>query len=236
MNSKQYEELCRFFLANELGMNVDEIRSVHIPNPQRPGLPEYQHQIDLYWEIDTELSLYLNIANAKWRGSAKVDQPDVMLLQKVKEKVGAHKALMITNSAFTSGAVAAAKDDGIGLHLVQPDFDFARLETKDRATIQHQLSEESARLSRPIYVNHIEHRAFDLRPPATATSDTSRPTSGSGTGSSRSNRMVAGYSNRAITTPSNTSSRGGPQQTTGQSPGGYETRQGGGHGFGRTKG
>ncbi len=86
MNSQQYEELCRYFLADKIGINIDQIKSVHIPNPKRSDLPEYKHQIDLYWEIETELSAYLHIANAKWRSSAKVDQPDVLLLQKVKER------------------------------------------------------------------------------------------------------------------------------------------------------
>jgi hypothetical protein len=81
MNSKQYEELCRFFLADKLGINIEGISSVLIPNPKRPNLPEYHHQIDLYWEIGNDVATYLNIANAKWRGSDKVDQPDVLLLQ-----------------------------------------------------------------------------------------------------------------------------------------------------------
>jgi hypothetical protein len=33
MTSKQYEELCRFFLAKQLGVSTDEVVSVHIPNP-----------------------------------------------------------------------------------------------------------------------------------------------------------------------------------------------------------
>ena len=70
-----------------------------------------KHQIDLYWETEDAISLHLHIANAKWRGSDKVDQPDVLLLQKVKEKVAAHKAVMITNSEYTKGAIAAAMDD-----------------------------------------------------------------------------------------------------------------------------
>jgi hypothetical protein len=47
MTSEQYEELCRRFIAEKTGQSVDEILSVLIPNPKRPGLPEYKHQIDL---------------------------------------------------------------------------------------------------------------------------------------------------------------------------------------------
>jgi hypothetical protein len=94
MKSQQYEELCRHFLAEKLGVSVDHINSVRIPNPARPGLPAYQHQIDLYWETESDLVKYLHIANAKWRGNAKVDQPEILLLQQVKQDVAAHKALM----------------------------------------------------------------------------------------------------------------------------------------------
>lgn len=65
MNSQQYEELCRYFLANKLGMSSDGIKSVNIPNPTRPGFPNYKHQIHLHWETESNLVLYLNIANAK---------------------------------------------------------------------------------------------------------------------------------------------------------------------------
>jgi hypothetical protein len=162
MNSKQYEELCRVFLADKVGIRVVDIHSVDIPNPRRQGLPEYKHQIDLYWETENEVALYLNIANAKWRGSQKVDQPDVLLLQKVKEKVGAHKAVMITNSEFTAGAVAAAQDEGIALHIVQPMFDYGALEKKRRGVILIQIQQLAATSTEPLYAHEIVFRAFDL--------------------------------------------------------------------------
>ena len=133
MTSKQYEELCRYFLASQLGIGIDKVVSVEIPNPQRPDLPGYKHQIDLFWETGDSVALYLNIANAKWRGSSKVDQPEVLLLQQVKQKVAAHKAVMLTNSEFTAGAVAAAQDDGIALHIVRPEFDASVLSPKTPA-------------------------------------------------------------------------------------------------------
>jgi hypothetical protein len=162
MNSQQYEELCRYFLSDKLGVSTDQIESVHIPNPKRPDLPEYKHQIDLYWEIKTELSLYLHIANAKWRSSAKVDQPDVLLLQKVKEKVAAHKAFMLTNQGYTSGAVAVAKDEGIALHIVKPNFNLANLPNNDRVGIQNTLLDISSNSNKPVYMHEIVYRAFDF--------------------------------------------------------------------------
>ena len=120
MNSIQYEELCRFFLADKLGISIEKIQSVRIPNPKRPDLPGYNHQIDLYWEDGNELTQYLNIANAKWRSSSKVDQSEVLLLQQVKDDLAAHKAMMITNIGFTEGAKAVAKNKEIALHIVSP--------------------------------------------------------------------------------------------------------------------
>ena len=102
MNSKQYEELCRFFLADKLGIGIDEVKSVIIQNPSKPGLQKYKHQIDLYWETGDEIVQYLNVANAKWRGKVKVKQGEVLLLQKVKDDIQAHKA-MISHSALHIG-------------------------------------------------------------------------------------------------------------------------------------
>jgi len=33
MNSKQYEELCRYLFAQKPGIGIDKIKSIHIPNP-----------------------------------------------------------------------------------------------------------------------------------------------------------------------------------------------------------
>ena len=52
MNRIQYEELFRFYVAKRLGVESVTIRSVEVPNPQRPALPAYKHQIDLYWETE----------------------------------------------------------------------------------------------------------------------------------------------------------------------------------------
>ena len=162
MNSQQYEEICRYFLAEELKINVNEIQSVNIPNPTRPGLPQYKHQIDLYWETQSQLASYLNIANAKWRGNAKVDQQEVMLLQQVRQKVAAHKAFMLTTQGYTSGAIAAAKDEGITLLIVKPTLDFNLLPTKDRNAIYDGLKELASTSNQPIYSYEIVHKAFDF--------------------------------------------------------------------------
>ena len=202
MNSQQYEELCRYFLADKLGISIGQIESAHIPNPKRSDLPEYKHQIDLYWEIETELSDYLHIANAKWRSSDKVDQPEVLLLQKVKEKVAAHKALMLTNQGYTTGAIAAAKDDGIALHIVKPNLISANLPIKDRVAIQENFIASSSSSKKPIYIHEVVHRAFDFSEiqavserPVTSPLNQGFQTRVS---TGHRNRARGGYSNRAI--------------------------------------
>ena len=100
MTSQQYEELCCFFIAQEMKIDIAQVVSRVITNPCRqrePGhwdLDPYKHQIDLYWETEDALAQYVHIAEAKWRGRERVSQHEVLLLQKVREKVAAHKAFV----------------------------------------------------------------------------------------------------------------------------------------------
>lgn len=162
MSSIQYEELCRYFISKKTGLPINKILSVRIPNPKRKDLPQYSHQIDLYWETDNAVCLYLNIANAKWRNNEKVKQGDVLLIQQVKQDLSAHKAIMITNTGFTSGAVAAARDKGIALHIVQPTIDTSVLEKKNRTLIQSKIQELTSSLSQPIFKHNVIYKAFEL--------------------------------------------------------------------------
>jgi len=220
MTSEQYEELCRRFVAEKTGKSVDEIKSVLIPNPRRPGLPEYRHQIDLYWESGDDIALYLNIANAKWRASEKVQQGEVLLLQQVRQKVGAHKAFMLTNVGFTSGAMAAARDDGIALHTVVPTFDFAALPRSDRRAIQASLNAIATETQAPIFSHRVEHRGMDF-----TGIETSRVIGQARTASP----TPTAYQTR-VTAPSRTSSL---ISGTDRSAGPGETRDGGGNLGGR---
>jgi hypothetical protein len=164
MTSKQYEELCRFFLASQLGLGVDQILSLELESPVRPGMPEYAHQIDLYWEIEDDVSKIISIANAKWRQPAKfLDLQDVLLLQKVRELAKAHKAVLITNTGFTEGAQAAAHNEEIGLHIIRPLFRCDRLHHDDPIILRSQLR-DLARLSgaRPLYLHEIVHKGAGL--------------------------------------------------------------------------
>jgi hypothetical protein len=155
MTSQQYEELCRFFVADQLRIPVESILSLEVPSAGRGGIGRFSHQIDLIWLTGNKMARYLNIANAKWRsGGKKVGQADVLLLGKVRELVGAHKAFMITSGSYSEQAKAAAGDDGIGLITVRPAFDPARL-TDDRRVIIHQIR-EIARISKQVYTYQIE--------------------------------------------------------------------------------
>ena len=165
MNSQQYEELCRFFLADKLGFPAEKVRSVRVKSPTHPDLLKYEHQIDLYWEDEHELARYLNIANAKWRSKDKVDQGEVLLLQQVEEEISAHKAMVITNTDFTQGARAVAENKGIALHIVRPNFDHAVLHVTDRNVIQTQIQEMSSETTESPYLSQIVYRAFDPQSP-----------------------------------------------------------------------
>jgi len=213
MNSQQYEELCRYFLAEKLGINVDQIEYVRIPNPTRPGLPKYKHEIDLYWETESELIKYLHIANAKWRSNNKVKKGEVELLQYIKQQVAAHKALMLTTQGFTAGAVAVAKHEGIALHIVKPNFDFSVLPLQDRNTIQAKLQEVAAQSNQPVFQHEVIHKAFDFRE-ISPQSQIPRGIFGSPSYqtkvvSSYETKVGGGYSNKAGTQSSTVTKSGG---------------------------
>ena len=143
MNGTQYEEFCRLFLAEELDIPIETIQSLRIPSATHPDLSTYKNQIDLYWEKEDDHIKYVNIADAKWRGSDKVPIGKVRELQQVKEDINAHKAMMITNIGFTRDAKNFAENKGITLYIVHPDSSctISDLDQKNRKTIQAQLSE-----------------------------------------------------------------------------------------------
>jgi hypothetical protein len=161
MMSEHYEELCRQFLADQLGIDVNKVLSVEIPSAQRPGLRQYKHQIDLYWETTDSVANYVNIANGKWRGSKGVEQGEILLLQKVKEDLDAHKAVMLTNSKFTAGAIAVAKHHGIALHIVRAEFDVSGLSAKGGSGIRQEMQAMALQQGKPLYSHEVVHKAFD---------------------------------------------------------------------------
>jgi hypothetical protein len=228
VDSDQYEELCRHFIAEKVGLRAEDVKSVSIPNASRPGLPEYKHQIDLYWETGDAIAAYLNIANAKWRGTVRVEQGEVLLLQQVRQKVAAHKAYMITNVGFTAGAIAAAQDDGIALHVVGPNFDVSGLPRGDRAAIRSALRARASQTAGPLYSHHVEHRGLGLDGEATT---------GGPTPSSAGRPNPAGYETRVAATPSRQISGPSPNRAIGgrETRGGFDPDSGSGGGGGVVK-
>lgn len=206
MNSQQYEELCRYFLAEKLNMKVEEIKNIDVPSLGRPGLPKYKHQIDLYWETESGIAKYLHIANAKWRDSAKVDQPEILLLHQIKQDVAAHKAMMLTNVGFTKGAIAVAKDKGISLHIVKPQFKIDLLPKQVRADIQAKINEIFLSSKQPLYLHEIVHKAFDFSEISSAdqfsTGSLGSPSYQTKVVSGHETKVEAGYSGKAVTTAS----------------------------------
>jgi hypothetical protein len=225
VDSDQYEELCRFFIAEKVNLRQDDVQSVRIPNPKRPGLPEYKHQIDLYWETGDAIASYLNIANAKWRATAKIDQAEVLLLQQVCQQVAAHKAFMITNVGFTDGAIAVAKDHGIALHIVAPTVDGSGLPRGDRAAIQRALRDMASQMPGSLYSHHVEHRGLEFGKEATTA--TATPSAAVAPGAAGHETRVTAPPSRTISAPfTNRSIGGGPTRGgVGPSSG---TRGGGG--------
>jgi len=122
-------QLCRFFVARRFAIDLGVIQTLKIANPLRRGQAAYRHRIDLHWTSEDAVARYLHIAHALWRPAAPVGLAAVLRLQQVRQKLAAHKAVLITNSCFTRRAIAAAEDDGIALFLVRPAFDHTKLTT-----------------------------------------------------------------------------------------------------------
>jgi len=217
MNSVQYEELCRLFVAQELGLRVDQVRSIREPNPVRPGLKQFEHQIDLYWETEDNLCLYVNIADAKWRGSAPVDQEEVAKVDWVRTQIEAQKALLITNTSFTEGAYNLAVQKRIALHILRPTFDTATLPQVDRPAIQTALIQFTAQGAQPLWTHQMACKANDLDNVHTAT-----PAAPHTRTPQYAIKIVQGSPNKAIGGPGS----GSPSTRSGGGPGG---------GFGQTK-
>lgn len=184
--------------------------------PSARGGKPYAHAIELYWETGNEAARYLNIANAKWRGSDKVDQPEVLLLAQVPSEVAAHKAFMLTTVGFTAGALAAAQHHGIALHVVRRTFDVGALPAEYRAQTQRVLEDLTAYETKP-YTGKVELRARE------PTIDRAvHPAVGSG---GYSTRALGGYETKAAGGGGESRGGGGSVETRGG--GGYPTKGGG---------
>jgi hypothetical protein len=116
----QYLELCRIAVAHRLKIDPGQVRSRTLRSPRRAGLAPCRHAVDLYWETENSICRYMHVARIGWRSRGKIGDRQIMLLRHVKENVGAHKALFLTNTGFSAKAVLAADDAGIALLIVRP--------------------------------------------------------------------------------------------------------------------
>ena len=226
MNSKHYEELCRYFVAEQLGLPLSAIQSLRVPSPERQpeswhtNLGRYAHQIDLYWETSNGTVKYVNIANAKWHGSGKVNLEDVLLLQQVRRKIGAHKAMLITNTDFGSGARRAAADEGIALLVLRPVFDPALLDADPRVHVQDRFQELAA-AGATIYGWHVVQKGLGGAGSVAEVLGLASPLAQGGAG-------CQAYPTRSMTGPVRAPPASG---SAGGNCGGYATRHGPGPGF-----
>jgi len=127
MTRLQYRALCRVFIAERFNVCYSHLHTLKIANPVRHGRAPYRHLVDLHWVTENAVCRYVHIAHTRWRDAAPLDLAAVLRLQQVRQKLAAHKALLITNTCFSARAVAAALDDGIALFLVRPAFDHHQL-------------------------------------------------------------------------------------------------------------
>jgi hypothetical protein len=158
MTSWQYEALCRHVIAEEYGISAREIQTGNVKGSSRKG-QRLRHQIDLFWTSRDEMCEYQVFANAKWR-KRKVQKESLMALIGVWRDIGAHKAMMITNTGYSSGVVRQAKEKGISLVVVRPVFDFSGLSMGSATEVLGELDQVARFAVAPIYQMGVIHRGL----------------------------------------------------------------------------
>jgi hypothetical protein len=88
----------------------------------------------------------------------------VLLLQKVREKVAAHQAFLITNSGYTGCALQVARDEGISLLIVRPHFDAGSLHRTRRPLIREQI-QHLAQTTPCLYDYQLFHKDYGMLTP-----------------------------------------------------------------------
>ena len=120
MKGLEYEQFVRAVLRRKLGLTPAELQSTHAAGATLPNAADVEHQVDLFYVQDTEIAEYVTIIECKYRESRPVDQALVQNLAFVRDSMRAHKAIMVTNNGFTSGAKAVAEAQRIALLVVEP--------------------------------------------------------------------------------------------------------------------
>ena len=111
MTGLQYEALCRYVISQLYNVPIEKIFSGHLAGMSNRK-QKFRHQIDLYWDASDGVLEYKVFANARWR-MRPLAVEDVMSLIGVWRDIGAHKAMLITNTGFDIGVIKQAKQKGI---------------------------------------------------------------------------------------------------------------------------
>lgn len=136
MTGRQYEQFVRAVILKQLAIPPEALRSSREPGVTLPGAPGVMHQIDLLYVEETEFAKYVTLIECKYRSAAPVDQEEIAKLAFVKQSARASKAILVTNTEFTSGAKALAEAEQIALLVVRPSLsasELAELETDTTA-------------------------------------------------------------------------------------------------------
>lgn len=96
-------------LRNEFGVNIPVRHLQKLKSPDNTI-----HEVDLYYEFEIGGFKYLNIVECKY-WNKMVTREAVMTLKIRRDDLRAHKAIMVTNMGYQSGAVEFAQIHGIGL-------------------------------------------------------------------------------------------------------------------------
>src|SRR5690242_9194595 len=120
MTQWQYRELCRLSVADHFGVSLADVQTRCIPSPVQPGQRRYHLAVDLVWVTENVLARYVHIAAVFRRPDKPVAMPYVLLMQKCKEKIGAHKPILFSCCGFTPEARAAAISERVDLYVVRP--------------------------------------------------------------------------------------------------------------------
>ena len=166
MTSFQYEALCRHAISRLCKIPINQVHTGYLPGATISP-DKTRHQIDLYWTATDGLCQYLCFANAKWRTEPNaVRLHELLTLIAVQQEIKAQKAMMITNTHFTTPVITQAKDKGIALLILRPAFDTATLISARPSVVLKSLEEKAnTHPIQPLFSLEIIHRAFNFPNP-----------------------------------------------------------------------
>jgi hypothetical protein len=113
MTSKEYELFTKYDFERRLKKSFG--KQIILKHLEKLTSPDGTvHEVDLNYEFEIDGINYINIIECKYWNS-KVTREQVKSFKSVREDLRAHKAIIVTNYGFQSGAIEFAKKHGIGL-------------------------------------------------------------------------------------------------------------------------